>query len=77
MIAVNSHLPVSARKGFEDRLRKQAMRLLVPMDGYMHDRQRAGKKGERAVCMGVGIYQFVEDSVPNRRSGQRSRRAPK
>lgn len=69
--AVNSRLPVSACKGFDDRLRKQGMRLLAPLDGYMHNRERTRKKGEGTVCMGVGIYQFVEDSLPGRRGVRR------
>jgi hypothetical protein len=67
--ARNPSFPVSAVAPFQKRLRQLVRRLLVPVDADMHRREKARKRGERTVRMGVGVYQFEEDApAPRERS---------
>jgi hypothetical protein len=68
----NTRLPVRAVPGFEKRLRILVNGLLLKVDADMHRRERARKKGERTVRMGVGVYQFLEEPAP-RSGGARKR----
>ena len=75
----NTRLPVSAVPGFEKRLRILVNRLLLKVDADMHRRERARRKGERTVRMGVGVYQFLEElaprtAVPRHRPGAAAKR---
>lgn len=76
--ARNPSFPVSAIAPFQKRLRQLVRRFLVPVDADMHRREKARKRGERTVRMGVGVYQFEEDapSSPERARPQ-ARRARK
>jgi hypothetical protein len=55
------------------RIRHLAHPVLVQIDSDMHQRERARRKGERTVRMGVGIYRFEEDAPPRRAPGVRRR----
>jgi uncharacterized protein DUF6502 len=58
VFAENPRFPVSARAGFDKRLRASGNKFLYQMDSDMHRRERARKKGERTVRIGVGVYRF-------------------
>jgi Family of unknown function (DUF6502) len=68
----NPRFPASAIEAFDKRIRHLAHPVLVQIDADMHQRERARRKGERTVRMGVGIYRFEEDAPP--RSVSRARR---
>jgi hypothetical protein len=70
----NPRFPVSAAGAFEKGLRHLVNDLLIQADADMHRRERARRKGERTVRMGVGVYQFQEEPPP-RRDTERRRRA--
>ena len=60
MFALNAHFPVSARPAFDDRIRSRGRKFLFQTDTDMHRRERARRKGEPTVPLGVGIYVFEE-----------------
>lgn len=62
----NIRFPISARERFEKRLRVLVNRLVVQTDADMHLLERARKKGERTIRMGLGVYQFEEDPPARR-----------
>jgi len=64
--SINPHFPASAVRSFEKRLSMVVNRLLLKLDADMHRHERAARKGERTVRMGVGIYQFEEGPPPRR-----------
>ena len=64
LFCFNPNLPLSAVAGFQERFRKQASQLAYRTDVDLADRERARKKGERTVRIGVGIYQFTDDPHP-------------
>src|SRR5882762_11611974 len=63
--AENPRFPISARPGFDQRLRVHANKLLLQLDADMHRQEQSRKSGERTVRIGVGIYRF-EDALPPR-----------
>jgi Family of unknown function (DUF6502) len=76
VIALNSRFPVKAREAFDKRVRHLGMHLLSQFDADMHRRERARKRGERTVPLGVGIYLFEEEPLPpGRRRVKRAKRA--
>lgn len=60
----NPCFPVSAVRPFEKRLRVLINSLLLKVDTDMHRHERAARKGERTVRMGVGVYRFEEEPAP-------------
>jgi hypothetical protein len=72
LISGNPRFPVSAVRSFEKRLRVLVGRLLLKVDADMHRHERAAKKGERTVRMGVGVYQFADEPAPRPGSAQRT-----
>jgi hypothetical protein len=62
--AENPNFPVSARPAFDKRLRVRGMRFLMQMDGDMLRHERARRKGEPTVRVGVGVYRFEDDAEP-------------
>jgi Family of unknown function (DUF6502) len=74
--AENPRFPISARPGFDKRLRVHANKLLLQLDADMHRQEQSRKSGERTVRIGVGIYRF-EDALPPRtnRSARRRNRS--
>jgi hypothetical protein len=79
LFARNPRFPASAAPEFEKRVRRLAHRLLVQFDADMHRHERAARKGERTVRMGIGLYRFEEDPAPreNRRADLRRRKSPR
>lgn len=74
LFAFNPRLPASAVPGFERRLRRLASRLVIKTDADMHRQERARRRGERTVRIGVGVYQYVEDRPRRSRTRLRSRK---
>ena len=64
-VADNPRFPVSAREPYDARLREDAMTFLRDQDSRMLSHQRKAKPGEPTVRMGVGVYRFEEDGLPN------------
>jgi hypothetical protein len=60
VFAENPRFPVGARAAFDKSLRTWGNRVLYRADSEMHRYERARKRGERTVRMGVGIYRFEE-----------------
>jgi hypothetical protein len=71
-VAENPRFPVSAREPFDVRLREDAMTFLRSQDSRMLNHERKAKPGEPTVRMGVGVYRFEAEVLPN--SGITSRR---
>ena len=63
-LAENLRFPLSARAGFDQRLRLRAEKLLHQLDGDMHREEQGRRRGEPTIRMGVGIYRF-EDAAPS------------
>jgi hypothetical protein len=74
VFAWNPQFPVSARAGFDERLRPFANRFLVQIDADMHVREHARKKGERTILFGVGVYRFELGPTPARGRRRRTRK---
>jgi hypothetical protein len=74
VFAWNPHFPVSARAGFDKRLRRFGNRFLVQIDADMHVREHARKKGERTIPFGVGVYRFEQGPTPARGRRRRTRK---
>jgi hypothetical protein len=72
--AENPNFPVSARAAFDNRLRPRGMRFLMQIDADMLRHERARRKGEPTVRVGVGVYRFEDDGEPVPRRRRRSRR---
>jgi hypothetical protein len=72
--AENPRFPISARAGFDNRLRVHANKFLLQLDGDMHRHEQSRKSGERTVRLGVGIYRF-EEALPPRTKRSIRRRA--
>ena len=78
MLASNARFPVSARAAFDDRLRRLARQFLFHLDADMHRHERARRKGERTVPLGVGVYLFEEAPLRRARAARkRPRGAPR
>lgn len=73
MFALNARFPVSDRPAFDDRIRRRGREFLFETDAHMHRRERARRKGERTVPLGVGVYLFEE--TPLRRTRIARKRA--
>lgn len=76
VFALNARVPASAISAFDQWLRRHGTRLLEQADGKLHGYEQKRRRGERTVRMGVGIYQFEEDTPPRSASGAR-RRGPR
>jgi hypothetical protein len=74
VFAANPRFPVSARPAFDERLRRLGMRFLSHIDVDMHRRERARRRGERTVPLGVGVYLFEETPL---RDAKRHRGRPR
>jgi len=70
LVSTNPRFPVSAVRSFEKRVRALVSRLLLKVDADMHRHERAARKGERTVRIGVGVYQFEEGPTPRTSSAQ-------
>jgi len=60
VFAENPRFPIGARAAFDRSLRVWGNKVLYRADAEMHRYERARKRGERTVRMGVGIYRFEE-----------------
>ena len=69
----NPSFPVSGRAGLDKRIRVLGNKLLYQLDADMHRGERARKRGERTVRIGVGIYRFEEPRSRPRRGKASSR----
>lgn len=67
VFAHNPRFPVSERAGLDKRIRVVGNRLLFQLDADMHRKERARKKGERTVRIGVGMYRFEDGPQPRAR----------
>jgi hypothetical protein len=72
--AENPRFPISARAGFDSRLRQRANKMLQQLDTEMHRRERTRKRKEPTVRIGVGIYRF-EETGPSRMNPVTRRRS--
>jgi hypothetical protein len=79
--ADNPRFPVRAIPGFDRKVRAQANKLLVQLDGDMHREERLRDPAEPTVRIGVGVYRFEESlgppPKPRRKGRRRSRKAHK
>lgn len=66
VLCVNPRFPGSAVAAFDKRFRRRAEGFVFQVDADMHRRERARKKGERTVALGVGVYRFEEDPIEPR-----------
>ena len=73
-VAENPRFPVSAREPFDVGLREDAMTFLRNQDSRMLSHQRKAKPGEPTVRMGVGVYRFEEEVLPESPATRRTRR---
>lgn len=73
-IASNARFPVRARAAFDDRLRRLARQFLYHLDADMHRHERARRKGERTVPLGVGVYLFEEAPLRRARAARKRTR---
>lgn len=73
-VAENPRFPVSAREPFDVSLREDAMTFLRNQDSRMLSQQRKLKPGEPTVRMGVGVYRFEEEILPETSAMRRTRR---
>jgi hypothetical protein len=73
-VAENPRFPLSARESFDVGLRKDAMTFLRNQDSRMLNQERKATPGEPTVRMGVGVYRFEEEVLPQpaeiRRTGR-------
>jgi len=74
-VAENPRFPVSAREPFDVRFREDAMTFLHNQDSRMLSQERKTKPGEPIVRMGVGVYRFEEEVLPDSRSTARMGRS--
>jgi hypothetical protein len=74
-VAENPRFPVSAREPFDARLREDAMTFLFNQDSRMLNHERRAKPGEPTVRMGVGVFRFEEEVLPDRGATPRRHRA--
>ncbi len=73
--AENPRFPVSARAGFDQRLRVRANKLLQHLDVDMHRQEKARKSGEPTIRIGVGIYRFEDAASPRLDAAARRKRS--
>ena len=73
-VAENPRFPVGAREPFDVSLREDAMTFLRNQDSRMLNHQRKAKPGEPTVRMGVGVYRFEEEVLPESPVTRRTRR---
>ena len=73
-VAENPRFPVSAREPYDVGLREDAMTFLRNQDSRMLNHQRKAKPGEPTVRMGVGVYRFEEEVLPESPARRRTRR---
>ncbi len=73
-VAENPRFPVSAREPFDARLREDAMTFLRNQDSRMLNHERKAKPGEPTVRMGVGVFRFEEEVLPDSGVTPRMRR---
>lgn len=74
-VAENPRFPMSAREPFDARLREDAMTLLRAVDSRMLNHERKAKPGEPTVRMGVGVFRFEEEVLPDSGTTPRMRRS--
>ena len=74
-VAENPRFPVSAGEPFDARLREDAMTFLLDPDSKMLNHERKTKPGEPTVRMGVGLFRFEEDVLPDPGTTPRMRRS--
>lgn len=75
-VAENPRFPVSARGPFDATLREDAMTFLFNQDSRMLNQERRAKPGEPTVRMGVGVFRFEEEALPQSATTRRMRRSP-
>lgn len=75
VFAHNPRFPVSERAGLDKRIRVVGNRLLFQLDADMHRKERARKRGERTVRIGVGMYRFEDGPQPRSRLRRKRRKA--
>ena len=73
-VAENPRFPVSAREPFDVSLREDAMTFLRNQDSRMLSQERKAKPGEPTVRMGVGVFRFEEEVLPEPAATPRTRR---
>lgn len=74
-VAENPRFPVSAREPYDVGLREDAMTFLRNQDSRMLSHQRKTKPGEPTVRMGVGVFRFEEEVLPESTAMHRTKRA--
>lgn len=74
-VAENPRFPVGAREPFDARVREDAMTFLLNQDSRMLNHERKAKPGEPTVRMGVGVFRFEEDVLPDSATTSRMRRS--
>lgn len=75
VFAHNPRFPVSERAALDKRIRVLGNKLLFQLDADMHRKERARKKGERTVRIGVGMYRFEDGPQPRSRFRRKRRKA--
>lgn len=77
MLALNARFPVRARAAFDDRVRRLARQFLFHLEADMpdmHRHERARRKGERTVPLGIGVYLFEEAPLRRARAARKRSR---
>jgi hypothetical protein len=74
-VAENPRFPVSAREPYDARLREDAMTFLRNQDSRMLIHERKAKPGEPTVRMGVGVFRFEEEVLPQSAATRRMKRS--
>lgn len=74
-VAENPRFPVSAREPYDVGLREDAMTFLRNQDSRMLSHQSKAKPGEPTVRMGVGVYRFEEEVLPESPAIRRTKRS--
>ena len=74
-VAENPRFPVSAREPYDARLREDAMTFLRNQDSRMLNHERKAKPGEPTVRMGVGVFRFEEEVLPQSAATPRMKRS--
>jgi Family of unknown function (DUF6502) len=75
--AVIPRFPVRELPAFDRWLRRAGNRFLAQSDTRMHDRERARRRGEPTVRLGVGVYRFEEEPLRPDRKVKRKKDAQK
>ena len=73
-VAENPRFPVSAREPFDVSLREDAMTFLRNQDSRMLNDERKAEPGEPTVRMGVGVFRYEEEALPESPATRRTRR---